>query len=94
MSSIRIVAVMAVAPHTGAMPKASAPKKAAPKKRAPPPGTRQALFYLPDGMLDALDAWAEKLTAKSTGPAWSRSDVVKAALQRALAERGEKGEAP
>ena len=76
------------------MPKTSAPKKATPKKRAPPPGTRQALFYLPAEMLEGLDAWAEKLSAKGIGPAWSRSDVVKAALQRALAERAEKGEAP
>lgn len=44
-------------------------------------------------MLEALDKWAEKLNAKG-GPRWTRQDVVKAALTRALEERGKKGETP
>lgn len=45
-------------------------------------------------LLEGLDAWVEKLNAGNTGPRWSRSDVMRATLARALKERGEKGEAP
>jgi hypothetical protein len=99
MSSNGDIALCTTALHNHVMPKpaptrASSKKTAAAKKRMPPDGTRQALFYLPAGMLDGLDAWAAKLSAKGVGPAWSRSDVVRAALQRALDERAAKDEAP
>lgn len=68
--------------------------KAKTSRRAPPEGTHAVTLYLPVSMVEGLDAWADKLSAKGIGPAWSRSDVVRAALQRALAERASKGEAP
>lgn len=99
MSSNGNVALHTTVLHNDVMPKpaasrATSKKTAATKKRMPPDGTRQALFYLPAGMLDGLDAWAAKLSAKGVGPAWSRSDVVRAVLQRALDERAAKDEAP
>lgn len=43
----------------------------------------------------ALDAWTAKLNSGPEGtPRWSRSDVIRSALWRAVRERGEKGEAP
>lgn len=76
------------------MASTKAPKSKVPTRRAPPEGTHAVTLYLPVAMVEGLDAWAEKLSAKGIGPAWSRSDVVRAALQRALEDRAAKGEAP
>ncbi len=45
-------------------------------------------------LLAALDAWVERLNATTEGPPWTRGEVVRAALVRALEERGKVGEAP
>lgn len=68
-----------------------AKKRGAPRKT--PDGLGSALYVraTPD-MLAALDRWAEELGAERGG-AVSRADVVREALQRALALRA-KGEAP
>jgi hypothetical protein len=71
-----------------------AAKAAAKPKRQPPPGTAGAFFYLPEALLEALDRWTERVNESRTGPQWSRTDVVRAALQRAVDERAAKGEAP
>jgi len=65
-------------------------------KKAGPVRDRSGALYaiVGDDVLDALNAWVGRLNAAATGPRWSRQDVVKAALVRACAERGEKGEAP
>jgi hypothetical protein len=72
------------------------PKRPAPKKGQPAAPEIVALnMNVPLDLLAALDGWAEKLNADPTGsPRWTRSDVIRAALWRAVKERGEKGEAP
>jgi len=72
----------------------TAAKPAVKGKRQPPPGTAGAFFYLPEALLESLDAWTAQVNASRTGPQWSRTDVVRAVLQRAWDERGSKGEAP
>lgn len=69
------------------------PKKAEPKRK-PPPGTRSVLIYLPEALVTGLDAWVLALNEGKRGPQWTRSDVIKAALQRAVDERAPKGEEP
>lgn len=55
----------------------------------------QALYaVVGEDLLKALDTWVDRLNASGTGPTWTRQDVVRAALIRAVKERGEKGEAP
>jgi hypothetical protein len=63
-------------------------------KPAPDDGTVKVQFRFAPSLLASLDAWADALNAASSGPRWTRTDVVKAALERALKERGTKGEAP
>ena len=76
------------------MPKPPAPKKPAVKRpaRAPRPGALYAIVG--DDLLTGLDTWVGRLNHAIEGPAWSRQDLVKAVVKRALKERGEKGEAP
>ena len=69
------------------------PKKAEPKRK-PPPGTRSVLLYLPETLVSGLDEWVAALNEGKRGPMWARTDVIKAALQRAVDERGAKGEEP
>jgi hypothetical protein len=74
-----------------AKPKATkAPKPSASK----PAGTTPLNINLPDELFDSLDAWVERLNNELAGPRWTRTDVVKATLARAIRERGSKGEAP
>jgi hypothetical protein len=74
--------------------KTAAKAKKAEPKRKPPPGTRSVLIYLPDELVAGLDAWVSALNEGKRGPQWARSDVIKAALQRSVDERGSKGEEP
>lgn len=65
--------------------------------KAPPPaqGVAAANFRLPVALIEALDAWAERLNqASPMGRRWTRTDVVQEALARAVTERGAKGEIP
>jgi hypothetical protein len=58
---------------------------------ARPDGSKPITMNLPEDLVEQLDAWAQWLT--ENGPVkWSRTDVVKAALRRALRDRGEGGE--
>ena len=58
---------------------------------ARPEGSKPITMNLPEGLVEQIDAWAQRLT--ENGPVkWSRTDVVKAALRRALRDRGEDGE--
>ena len=67
------------------------PKKPAKTKS---PASVKVMFRFPPELLASLDSWADSLNETGGGPQWSRTDVVKAALQRALRERASKGEAP
>ena len=49
---------------------------------------------VPNELLLSLDAWASRLNKGSLGPQWTRNDVIRAVLQRAVDERGKKGEQP
>jgi metal-responsive CopG/Arc/MetJ family transcriptional regulator len=53
----------------------------------------QIVVRLPSSLLGRLDALAEELRRETPGPAWSRSDVVRMLLARALdeAERKRRG---
>ncbi len=62
-------------------------------KTAERPEVIQTAFRAPAEMLDALDAWAEKLN-EATHARWSRNAIILAIVERALRERADKGEAP
>jgi len=98
MSSICMVALVAYSFHMHRMatkrPVPKGRKQADEGKRQPPAGTRSALFYLPDDLLEALDAWKDAINAKGEGPQWSRSDLVKAVLKRAVDRNAGSGETP
>lgn len=59
-----------------------------------PEGTTPLNINLPTDLMERLDGWVERLNAAPSGPRWSRTDVVRSALARAIDERGEKGETP
>lgn len=61
--------------------------------RATPPGTKAVCVYLPTGLVEALDAWAAERTAAG-GPTWSRTDVMKDVLGRAVADHEARRTAP
>jgi hypothetical protein len=68
--------------------------KAAPAKAAKPEGAG-VLFVRDPVLAGELDAWAAVLNAANPdAPAWSRTSLARAALRRALRERGAKSEAP
>ena len=58
------------------------------------PHTAPTMIRIEPALRDALDRWVERLNAANTGPAWCRTDVIRAALQRAVRERGEDGQTP
>lgn len=58
------------------------------------PNTAPTTLRLDPALVDALDKWAGKLNAGGIGPQWTRADLIRAALWRAVKDRGEKGEAP
>jgi hypothetical protein len=78
------------------MPKKTARAKGTATRAVAADNANTAAFMLrmEPALLAALDAWADKLNAASTGPKWSRTDVIRAALARAVKERGEQGDAP
>jgi hypothetical protein len=57
------------------------------------PNRAATVIRLDPALLEALDEWARALS-KNGPPQWSRTDVIRATLQRAVRERGAKGEAP
>ena len=62
------------------------------KKRVP---ESVALHVRDDDLSRDLDTWAEKLNAGNPdAPQWNRASVARAALRRALRERGESGGMP
>lgn len=72
-------------------------RAAAPKARAiaaDNPNSVPVMVRMGGELLTELDAWVERLNAGATGPRWTRSDVMRATLQRAVRERGAKGESP
>jgi hypothetical protein len=44
----------------------------------------QIVVRLPQGLVDRVDAYAERLRDEQPGPAWKRSDVVRMLITRAL----------
>lgn len=65
-----------------------------PAKATPEPRTAPVMIRMEIGLQQELDAWVERLNAAAEGPRWTRTDVIRVTLQRALRERGAKGEAP
>lgn len=64
-------------------------------KKAPARDRSGALYaVVGDDVLGRLDAWVAKLNEAGVGPRWSRQDLVRAALIRALDAHADKGEAP
>ena len=53
----------------------------------------QTAFRAPAEMIEALDRWAERLN-ETTHARWSRNAIILAVVERALKERGEKGDSP
>lgn len=49
---------------------------------------------VPNTLLAALDTWATRLNKAALGPQWSRNDIIRVVLTRAVEERGRKGESP
>ena len=72
----------------------AAPKK--PKKPSKPEEPKsEALFVRDADLVVDLDVWVGKLNAGNPdAPPWTRASLARAALRRAIRERGEKGEAP
>jgi hypothetical protein len=63
------------------------------KPKASKPEMTQTALRVPPEVMDALDAWTERLNAKSHAR-WSRNAVILAVIERALRERGAAGEEP
>jgi hypothetical protein len=61
---------------------------------ARPEGTTPLNINLPTAVFERLDAWVERLNAGSDGPRWTRTDLIRTVLVRALNERGDRGESP
>ncbi len=79
-----------MAPRTS--PKAGKP--ASKRVVARPEGTTQINVNLPAGVAQRLEAWVAKLNESPEGARWTKTDIIRTLLVRALDERGEKGEAP
>jgi len=45
-------------------------------------------------LFEDLARWTDRLNSHDEGPRWTRAEVMRVALRRALRERGEKGELP
>ncbi len=73
-----------------AVKRATAKARAAPKREA----SAAAVLRLEPSLMDGLDEWVERLNKDNAGPKWTRSDVIRATLTRALRERAAKGESP
>lgn len=58
------------------------------------PNRAATVLRLDPALLGALDAWVKRLNEGNAGPQWTRTDLIRAALTRAVRERAEKGEAP
>lgn len=71
-----------------------AARKPAKATATPEPRTAPVMIRMEIDLQERLDAWVEQLNAASEGPRWTRTDVIRVTLQRALRERGAKGEAP
>lgn len=71
------------------------PKPAKVSKNTPA-GSSDGVLYarVPNALLEALDKWAVALNTDPLVPQWSRNDILRAVLARAIRERADKGEAP
>lgn len=57
------------------------------KSEAPKAGPVQINLKMPPELLEAVDAWVEDLNRKRSWPKMTRSDVIRAVLERACRER-------
>lgn len=66
------------------------------RKPVPAPKDGEGVLYIraSAALIARLDEWADQLNEGRVGPKWNRNDVVRAALTRALDERGAKGMEP
>lgn len=70
-------------------------KKPAPRPiAANNPNRAATVLRLDPALVAALDAWVARLNDGNEGPQWTRTTLIRAALQRAVRERAAKGEAP
>lgn len=53
--------------------------------------TEQVAFRLPKSLVESLDAYAARLAKEQAGMTFTRTDVVRILLTRALAESAPKG---
>ncbi len=59
------------------------------------PNTAATVLRVDGSLLADLDAWVERLNSgNELGPKWTRSDLIRVVLTKAVRERGAKGEAP
>ena len=65
-----------------------------PAKATPEPRTAPVMIRMEIALQEELDAWVDRLNAEGDGPRWTRTDVIRVTLQRALRERAAKGDAP
>lgn len=74
----------------------SAARRGRPVKAAAANDESEGVLYarVPNTLLADLDAWAAKLNAGKLGPQWTRNDIVRVVLARAVKERGSKGGEP
>jgi len=75
------------------MPDEPTPSKAK-RSVARPEGTTPLNINLPTAVFERLDAWVEHLNAGADGPRWTRTDLIRTVLVRALNERGDSGGSP
>lgn len=82
-----------------AKPAAKTSRSAARSPKARPvaannPFTEQLPVRVDLATVQGLDAWVDALNAKSVGPRWTRSTVIRVTLERVLRERAPTGELP
>lgn len=57
------------------------------KSEGPKPGPVQINLKMPPELLEAVDTWVDEINAARTWPKMTRSDVIRAVLERACRER-------
>lgn len=64
------------------------------RKVVRPEGTTQLNVNLPSELMSRVDAWILRINARLEGARWTRTDIVRTVLSKALEAHAEKGESP